>query len=325
MLLIRNPDQTQQVQDWFVLRLTTRPHALFQAAELAMEHQDYPAAATAARNFIDSIPLPMPVDAFGENYRTALHILRECAKQSSDLSGRLKAGRLARLFDPRDTVAMVDYAEALDEAGQRTDATEVYQAAFAIRPFSARISNALSSLYSAAGESQKAAAVQERHLEAVALCLNENAWLSGNLVYYGAGQSIAQDIQLTYPQTTEISVVFKQSTDGAYLVLKGLPHLRYTFERAELITPAQQIFRVVIDPQQNLLRVDERTAQSDPAPDLSLVSPATVNLDLGAQRVAGTTLVLRIRIEPEAKLEPWVRQFGTWEHPRIPVTQESAK
>ena len=316
--MVRDPARAQQVQDWLANRITRQPRALLHTAEQALERKDYAAAAAAARAFIASVPLPLPVDAFGESYRTALRILRESAEKSGDLPGQLAAGRMAQEFDPRDTAALFDYARALRASGNPA-AAKTFEAAFLIRPFSAPILEALASLYAEIGQPEKAALARDRHLEAVALCLNQNAWLSGNLVYYGAGQTTARDIQLGYPQATDLTLVFDRPAEGVYMVLKWLPHLRVIFEQAELVDPSHGTVPLVIAPQQNLKRIDDHTAESTTTLETAFDSPAVINLPLTITPVPGTTLRLRIRVEPDAELEPWVRQFGTWHHPRVPV------
>ena len=319
LLLVRDPVRTQQLQDWLADQITHQPKSLLRAAEQAMERKDYAAAASAARQFMRSIPLPLPVDAFGESYRTALRILRESAEKSGDLPAQLAAGRMAQQFDPHDTAALFDHGRALRKSGDLTRAADTLEAAFAIRPFSAPIVAALESLYAATGDREKSAIVHTRHLEAVALCLNQNAWLSGNLVYYGGGETTAQDIQLDFPAVTDLTVVFDRRTEGAYLVLKGLPHLRLIFEQADLTTPAQGSMPLPIEPQQSLRRIDGRTAESAFTPGADFDAPAVVGLSLKAAAAPGSVLHVRIRVEPDAELEPWVRKFGTWHHPRVPV------
>lgn len=310
---------TQTVQELMAGRLMRQPKALLNIAEQAMARKDYAAAAQAARQFTTSIPAPLPIDAFGESYRTALHIMRESAKKNGKLSSELTAGRMALEFDPRDTAALVDYARTLQTANEPLQATKIFEAAFAIRPFSAPIADALKSLYKAANKPEKFAAVHERHLEVIALCVYQNAWLSGNLVYYGAGQTTARDIQLGFPQSTALTQIFNHSTEGAYLVLKGLPHLRLVFEQCELVDPQHGTIPLTIDPQQSLRRIDERTAISASTPGAAYDIPFVIGLPLSVTRAAGATLHLRIRVEPDAELEPWIRRFGTWQHPHIPI------
>lgn len=289
-----------------------------------MGKRDYPAAATAARRFMASIPVPLPIDAFGESYREALRILRESSEQLNDIQGQLLAGQMAMEFDPRDTAALFAYALALRSSGDQVRAKDILTKAFTIRPFSSQIATTLEALHSAAGETARAAQVHSRHLEAAALCLHERGWLKGNFVYYGADQNTARDLQLEFPGATELRVTFSHETVGAYLVFVGLPHLHVVTELAQLENPTQGTLPVQIDPQQGLSRLDNATAISSPPADGSFHAPAVLNFRLGPKPApVGSTLHLRIRIMPDAELGPWVRQYGTWQHPRVPVASKA--
>lgn len=75
-----------------------------------------------------------------------------------------------------------------------------------------------------------------------------------------------------------------------------------------------------IDPQQALSRLDESTATSSGPPAAGFHAPGVLGLVLPAKPAPpGSTVHLRIRIEPDAALESWVRQYGTWQHPRVPA------
>ena len=325
LALIQNPAWTLSVQNWLADRVTRGPKALLGAAEGAMARKDYAAATSAARQFMASIPFPLPVDAFGDSYRKALRILRESAEQGGDIPAQLDAGRMALAFDPRDTAALFAYALSLEASGDSPKATEVLSAVFAIRPFSAQVSRALEALHQAAGEPDQAAKIRARHLEAVALCLGEKGWLSGNFVHYGSGRTKAKDIQLGFPQATDLEITLDHETDGAYLVFNSLPHLRVVVEEARLNDSKQGSLPIRIDPQQALRRLDERTAVSTNPPAAGFNALGVIGLLLPVKPTQGSTINLRIRIEPDSELEPWVRQFGTWQHPRLPVTNPAQK
>lgn len=323
LLLVQAPEPTQHLQDWLVDRITRRPKALLNAAEQAMAKEDYVAAADAARQFMASIPLPLPVDTFGESYRRALGILRECAEQTKDVSAQLTAGKMAMNFDPRDTAALFAYAKALQISGDLTQAASVLGAAFAIRPFSNQVATALASLHTAAGEPGKAAQVRARHLEAIALCLNEKGWLRGDIVYSGAGQNSAQGIQLEFPRVTELRLTLAHEADSVYLVIPGLPNLRVIVESAQLNVPNKDSQPIRINPQQALTQLDEYTATSSNPPADSFDAPWVLNLVLPAKPApTGSTVHLQIRIEPDAELEPWVRLYGTWQHPHVSIASK---
>jgi hypothetical protein len=306
----------ERLESWIDARIAAAPEANERSLEDAAKRHDYQAQARYAERFINSIPLPDLSDAFADRYRQALRRMLESGEHLHDMTLVSRAGKLAWTFDPHDSVTLFEYGRDLAGAGRQKEAIPVLEAVHAIRPMSASATAVLADSYRVTGESAKIAPLQERHMEAVALSFTLPSWRSAAVVYYRGSESRATNFELNPDSPVDVPVTFEFPPDGVYVVLPTLPFVQLHFERVDWIVAEGELSSLVIDPQQQMRQVDERTVEVVPDPTRVLDEPAVVGFKLPADRHG--TLRLRVRIEPLPVLRRWLEKFGTWSHPRRP-------
>lgn len=300
-------------------QLTTTPLATYARMEQAAKAGDHPAAIREARLFLASIPRPHPADAFGEKYRQALRTLLASAETAGDAAARLQAGELALAFDPNDSALLFHYGQALAAAGQREKAMELLEAALRIRPTAPQILHALEGQLADA-PAERMAALRQRHLEALALCMTFPSWMSGNLVATDGPQTKAFDLHLSVAQEITLGGPLGFRPNGVYMVLPRMPELEVRVTSARLLGPAGEASDLDPMPQSNLVPTADGFVRITP-PDSAGFNDATViGFNLPADRPSDSRIEVRVACRPSPEVAAVMRTLGTWQQPGVKVT-----
>ncbi len=249
----------ERLESWIDARIAAEPESDDRLLESAVQRHDYQAQARYAERFISSIPLPDLSDKFADRYRQALRRLLESGERLHDMTLISRAGQLAWKFDPHDSVTLFAYGRDLAAAHRYKEAIPILEAVHTIRPMSATATALLADSYQSAGESEKIAPLQERHIEAVALSLTLPSWRSGAVVYYRGSKSKATSFELNPQSPVDVPVAFEFPPDGVYVVLPTLPFVRLHFDKVDWIEAESEPSPLVIDPQQQMRQLDART------------------------------------------------------------------
>ncbi len=300
-------------------QLTATPLAIFARMEKAAKAGDHPAAIRDARLFLASIPRPHPSDAFGEKYRQALRTLLAAAEAAGDTASRLQAGELALAFDPNDSALLFHYGRALAAIGRRDAAVAMLEAAFRIRPTAPQILSALAPLL-ADTPTSNVAALRERHLEALALCMTFPAWMSGNLVATDGPQTKAFDLHLSVAGEITLGGPLGFNPKNVYMVLPRMPELEVRVTSARLLGSAGETVALDPMPQSNLVPTPDGFVRITPPASADFNDATVIGFNVPASQLNDARIEVRVACRPSPEVAAVMRTFGTWQHPGVKVT-----
>lgn len=297
-------------------RLTGAPLATYARMEQAAKAGDHADAIREARLFLASIPRPHPADAFGKKYRQALHTLMDSAEAAGDATTRLQAGELSLAFDPNDSLLLFNHGRALAGANRRDEAVQLFEAAFRIRPTAPQILRALESQLAGA-PAERLAALRERHLEALALCMTFPAWMSGNLVATDGTQTKALDMHLSVTGETILVSPLGFRPSSIYMVLPRMPELEVRITVAWLIPAAGEAAPLQPLPDGNLLPTPDGFWRITPPDGAAFDDPGVISFALPEGLPPDPRLEVRVECRPSPAVAATMRTFGTWRHPGV--------
>lgn len=297
-------------------RLTAAPLATYARMEQAAKAGNHADAIREARQFLASLPQPHPADAFGEKYRQALCTLMDSAEAAGDATTRLQAGELALAFDPNDSLLLFNHGRTLADAGRRDEAVQLFEAAFRIRPTAPQILHALEAQLAGA-PAERLAALRERHLEALALCMTFPAWMSGNLVATDGTQTKALDLHLSVTGETILVSPLGFRPNSVYMVLPRMPELEVRITVARLVPAAGEA--AILQPLTggNLLPTPDGFWRITPPDGAGFDDPSVISFALPGGLPANSRLEVRVECRPSPAVAATMRTFGTWRHPGV--------